>query len=733
MLFVLNRHARAPLFVHVPAAACEPWGHLGTRKEGQSGKRRIISLSSLVLYEPWLSWKYDKATGTGLPGLRQRNCRGFMESVTDQLIGQVIAGKYKILEQIGSGAAGHVFKAEHLLLKQTVAIKFLNAEATGDGSSLKRLRQEAQTLALLHHPGIAGLREFGLTEHSVFPAYIVMEYVAGSSLATLIADGGAMPTARALCLAIGLSDALNYAHVNGVLHRDIKPGNIVVAGAGSPAEAAKLVDFGLAALAETGAGAARLTKTGDVLGTPAYMSPEQGQGKKLDGRSDVYALGCVLYEVLNGVPPFQAESGVALIVQHANEAVQFKNKSVPWTVQSVVLRALEKDPANRYQNMADLRADLELASRGERPRHGRAKLYLSPQEKKKLALNAMTVVCLALAGSMVYDMYLSGDPVKSLNWQILFHPQNTEMYMTRGRFLVKRYQYRDAIKDLDKVIALNPNHVVAYTWRAGAYNGLENWQQGLADANKAIALDPNVHQAFQFRGWSNYCLHNYSRALADGDECLRLNPKNLHNNNALIYAQRGLIYQAQGKDAQALDEAQKALAFYGPWRAGRAGSREMAQALDDRASAYCNLDRLDLAMQDASDSLKADPTRRRTYLTVCRIYNGLKQYDKALDYMTKLIGPYETWGEALAVRAQTRLGMGDKQTAIADMKKACQLEPNKVVVARIAREVKEATGVDFHVDFPFADRSPLPARQNVFRTWPKAAAGANLPSEDASR
>ncbi|MGD9682457.1 MAG: protein kinase [Candidatus Obscuribacterales bacterium] len=278
-----------------------------------------------------------------------------------KLVGTTVAGHYEILALIGTGGMSCVYRARHLLLDEIVAIKVILPVLAHDPRSLRRLQQEAKAASRLHHPAIAGVREFGIIDDT--KPFIVMDYIEGRSLADVIADEGTVGTDRAVAILHQVCQGLEYAHEQGVVHRDIKPENIIVDASGQP----KIVDFGIAKLQRDDDSAVNLTKTGDLVGTPRYMSPEQCLGKKVDGRSDIYSLGCVAYQILTGLPPFEAESAMQMIMQHINEdpvpPTRIEKKISP-SLEACVLKAMAKNVEERYQKASELDEDLRLASEG---------------------------------------------------------------------------------------------------------------------------------------------------------------------------------------------------------------------------------------------------------------------------------------------------------------------------------------------------------------------------------
>lgn len=264
-------------------------------------------------------------------------------------LGSLLAGKYRILEEIGHGGMGVVYKAEDMKLKRTVAIKFLPRELSSNPEARERFLQEARAAAALSHPNICTIYEVDESEDKPF---IVMEYVEGENLREKIKKGP-LPVEEALAITVQAAEGLEKAHQKGIVHRDIKSANIMVTESGQ----AKIMDFGLAKLR----GGSSFTKEGATLGTVAYMSPEQARGEKVDRRTDIWSLGVVLYEMLTGELPFRGERDVSLLYSIVHEPPQsLKNKKppIPAELQRVIERTLDKNLDSRYSAAAEMKKDI---------------------------------------------------------------------------------------------------------------------------------------------------------------------------------------------------------------------------------------------------------------------------------------------------------------------------------------------------------------------------------------
>ncbi|MEX2658558.1 MAG: Stk1 family PASTA domain-containing Ser/Thr kinase [Acidimicrobiales bacterium] len=271
---------------------------------------------------------------------------------------QVYNGRYELHRLIARGGMAEVFLARDALLDRPVALKVLFPEFATDPSFVERFRREAQSAANLSHPNIVSVYDWGEEDGTYF---IVMEYVEGRSLAQIIKDEGPLHPDRAADITADTAAALGFAHRNGVVHRDVKPGNILI----NPSGTVKVADFGIARAVST---SENLTQTGTVMGTATYFSPEQARGESVDPRSDVYSLGVVLYEMLTGRPPFSGDSPVSVAYKHVQETPETpraRNPDVPTALEAVTLKTIAKNPANRYATGEDLRADLRRFRAGQ--------------------------------------------------------------------------------------------------------------------------------------------------------------------------------------------------------------------------------------------------------------------------------------------------------------------------------------------------------------------------------
>jgi predicted Ser/Thr protein kinase len=267
------------------------------------------------------------------------------------VVGEVIADRYEVEELVGSGGMSSVFRARDRLLERNVALKILHEHYGADDDSVERFRREARAAAQLSHPNIVTVIDRG---EAAGRQYIVFEYVDGRTLKDLVEERGPLPIREAVELAIGIARGLAFAHQHGLVHRDVKPQNVLLNGDGKP----KVTDFGIAHSLDVEG----VTKTGAVLGTSHYIAPEQASGRPVDAQTDVYSLGAVLYELLTGEVLFEGENFVTVAMQHVHEpapSVLERRPDCPLRLAAAVERALAKDPPDRFPSMDAFAAELE--------------------------------------------------------------------------------------------------------------------------------------------------------------------------------------------------------------------------------------------------------------------------------------------------------------------------------------------------------------------------------------
>lgn len=390
-------------------------------------------------------------------------------------------GKYELKEKLGSGGMSIVYKAHDLALDRFVALKLLLPQAGDRPIDSMRFQQEAKAASRLEHPNIVKVHDFNVTEDGA--PYLVMSYLDGISLSDLIKREGGLEPGRWLSIMIQACDALSCAHENNVVHRDIKPSNFVLCQEKGN-EVLKLVDFGIAKI-ETNDDQS-LTKTGEVFGSPLYMSPEQCAGSKVDSRSDVYSLGCVMYEALAGKPPHSGENALATIVKHLQEMpapLSSICRKIPQieSIDKIVLKCLEKKPEDRYPDTLSLRKELERLFLGQK--------VLGRTSNRRPILILAALVVLASGAFFAFDFSSKAlkeqEKVKARVLKEQQLAQSQDLYRSAVGHIQGDKQYEVARRDLLKAVELAFKSDADQAFIARLFLELGNAEKGLSNNSNA--------------------------------------------------------------------------------------------------------------------------------------------------------------------------------------------------------------------------------------------------------
>lgn len=354
----------------------------------------------------------DAESVTGSGAFIAQTLRADALSTVGSLVGKVIENKYTVLEKLGEGGMGAVYKAEHQLMNRTIALKVLHPNLMENEESLRRFLHEARVASKLSHPNAVTLYDFGI-ENSM--PYIAMEFLRGRTLKHIIAEEGPQSFERTYRILEQVGGALSEAHSLGIVHRDLKPDNIMVSTKPDGTEWVHVLDFGIAKMLGQGQDEKHtvMTRTGMFFGTPQYMSPE-AVGGTLDSRSDIYSLGIILYEMISGDVPFKAPSMMQVLLKHLNEKPRPFKKfkpplKVPKAVEQVVMKSLEKEQSDRYQSVGDLLEDLRQAL-GLSPSDGTGS-YTRQSESRPSSIRgivASLLFILVVGGGLLYAAVFPG-------------------------------------------------------------------------------------------------------------------------------------------------------------------------------------------------------------------------------------------------------------------------------------------------------------------------------------
>jgi tRNA A-37 threonylcarbamoyl transferase component Bud32/tetratricopeptide (TPR) repeat protein len=311
----------------------------------------------------------------------------------EQFVGKTI-GQYRIVSVMGSGGMSVVFRATHMLLGHDVALKLLLPDRYLNATAIKRFQQEAKSMIRLQSPHIVPLREFNVHEDG--RPYLVTDLAEGETLSALLAKNQTLSVERAARIAMDVCEGLEEAHKQGIIHRDLKPSNVMVSKDVYGNDVCKILDFGIAKMAEPDESGGALTKSGELVGSPLYMSPEQCQGLPIDQRTDMYSLGCMLFECVLGRPPFRGANMIEILMHHLNTPAP-PLVSGNALLDETVARCMQKQPADRFENIAELKEVLSSIAGGDSlPRGRRA---LQAQKRKRMALAALVVLLILCVGA----------------------------------------------------------------------------------------------------------------------------------------------------------------------------------------------------------------------------------------------------------------------------------------------------------------------------------------------
>lgn len=412
----------------------------------------------------------------------------------DRYAGQTVADKYEIVERIGIGGMGVVYKVHHKTLNRFFAVKIMVGGNFGfDTKALARFQQEARTVSGLHHQNLVGVHDFGTMPDGA--PYLVMDYVEGKSLSALIKEKGKLDPTEALAIATQICAGLAYAHDKGVIHRDLKPSNIIVS-EGNAGLSARILDFGIAKVVDINDEERKtLTQTGEIIGSPHYMSPEQCMGYKIDARSDIYSLGCLMFEMLAGKPVFDAPSPLAIMMLHMNERAPLfrsltETTNVRPEVERIVMQTLEKEADMRYQCVEDLRNDLLLALEGKNPVKEQARARQRRRNALSLAKSLVMpalIVAATICGIGGYLIFAEASkPAWVRSWEGAQHQMVIQNLNTADANFVQAEQQADAAG------ARSPELLRMLVMHSQLLRTIDDNDRGAEVAKKALQLSEQL-------------------------------------------------------------------------------------------------------------------------------------------------------------------------------------------------------------------------------------------------
>ncbi len=685
----------------------------------------------------------EKVTGD-TPGSGQTQPDGRLS------VGTLVDGRYEVLAHIGSGGMGEVYKVLDRNTQKLFALKMISPQVAEKKILAKRLEHEAQAARTLVHGNIVSVYDVGASTDGA--PYLIMDYVEGDSLDMLLKAESILPQSRALPIFMQIAEALVHAQQKQIVHRDLKPSNVLMTKTAEGNDMVKIVDFGIAKISDQdGADKTKLTQTGELLGTPLYMSPEQCTGDEIDARSDIYSFGCIMYEVLSGKSPFAAENSVKVILRHLNEDPPAlpNNIGVSADMKEVIGRCLEKHRDNRYKNAVDLHIDLERLCDG-RPIRPHERKHKKREERKKfskLAIAAGIGIVVLVPVVFVANMMTPRPapeaqpnfhrPEKYLNktltqWtdEIEKSPDDPDLYKNRGQLHAMRDERTNAIDDFSQAIALKPDFLEALSHRTFEYMITAQYDKAFQDANKLIALVPNSAEGYAKRGMIYESCEMFAPALADYQRAIAIEPNEayyyygaamnlmrlakydevermlkraiqLGDQNGTFGANLGLCYTAQQK----YDEAREYLSF-DPANEEIRGV-EWAQA----AYYFLCLGQMDEAMK-ALAQLKARETfPARSHRVAGEFYRCAGQFEKAMQEFSAATS-LEEYPPGYREKAITALSMGQARSSLTDLKKSYKLNSKSTTtltwLARVENKLGMKAEAQQHLKEAFAQKILAP-------------------------
>jgi serine/threonine protein kinase/Flp pilus assembly protein TadD len=641
---------------------------------------------------------------------------GNMNLSVDPLIGTLIDGRYEVLAHIGKGGMGSVYKVREIASGTEYALKMISPELTEQKILAKRLEHEAIAAKTLTHANIVAIYDVGNSATNA--PYLIMDLIEGDGLDTLLKREVLLRSERAIGIFIQITDALVHAHYKGVVHRDLKPSNIILTKTPGGQEFVKIVDFGIAKIADSHtADKTKLTQTGEMLGSPLYMSPEQCKGDEVDGRSDIYSLGCIMYEVVAGKAPFTDNNPVKVILKHLNEqpAELPKDAGISPDLKRVIMRCLEKERQDRYENPQAVLTDLE------RVRNGKA---IMPSKLSKRVLRKRTswavgaaVAVAALASSVCLliqphanaPSQVSAPALKEqqrpeqykgktlAEWTDLIEksPNDPELYFNRANLHDIRDERTNAIDDFTHAISLKPDYISAFVRRSYLYTMIADYKNALADATKVIDLDPESEEGYNVRAFVNSAMEGYPQASADYRRSISIREapypyyglagdqlKLGHYKNAEDAINRSI---AMGENYNGLQNSEGVAGVIATFKRDfrtaeawlkKATASDEARGVEWQELAYYYVSIGDMkAAEQAIRQAKALETfPARSYRLAGELYRTAGNFDQALKELSASTS-LEEYPPGYREKAVTYLSMGQWRSAHEDLVKSNKLNP----------------------------------------------------------
>lgn len=588
----------------------------------------------------------------------------------DPLIGNTFADRFSVFEVLGSGSFGKVYRAQQIPLGRPIALKVLHGHFENDLEKIRRFEREARAISQLHHPNILEIYDFGMKPEP----FIAMEYIEGITLEQYLKKK--QPSFETtLCIAEQVLDALQHADSKGILHRDLTPNNILLVGDPDGKPTVKIVDFGLAKCILGDGNESHVTRTGETVGTPAFMSPEQCRGEELDGRSDIYSFGIILFRMFTGRLPYSGHSIFEWMHKHTLESLppMFPDGNGPVTVlaiEPVIQQMLAKDPKERYPNAGVAKSALRDATTG-----GVRLPALSPRALPSSLIQigittACLLTCFCFAAYFLNTVHKAPkesaipyqrkamEAINNWKWQeardyarqALEADRSVDSYITAGYANSVNSNSDVCLAAYNKAIEMAPRCARAYALRAQMYIDLSRWNEAMADIEKARSLDPSCAGAF--RAMALFCLYKNdpNQALINANNAVRLDPTDPYSYYVRAWAEIDVR-----RTDEAVADCSKAISmapnprFFAMrgWAYDEAGKWQMALADSDYATTH-----------DASDG--------NAYNCKAWALNELGRYQEAVAAATKGIAAEPENAGLYGTRATAWEKLGNTASAESD-------------------------------------------------------------------
>lgn len=604
-----------------------------------------------------------------------------------------ISDRFETVSLLGEGGMGRVFEVRDRELDSHFAIKVLVDSLTKDRTALARFVQEAKSISKLNHPNIIGVYENGTT-HSGAP-YLVMDRLEGKTLGQFLKDEGSFEASRAISIFLQIAEALAHAHKTGIIHRDVKPSNVMLCRTESGLETVKVLDFGIAKVMPMADTAATLTQTGEVFGSPMYMSPEQCEGHDLDQRSDIYSFGCLMFEALTGKAPFAGENPFKVMLSQVQKEPpsmrQVKSDIVlPRGLESVIRRCLAKDPADRYQSMEVLIKDLHLLEQGFEPK-------VTTALRGRNNLRVVTAICLGalMAVTMILIGFLTNQAIHRPNQTTIVAPEgkperielyqgknlsqwsaaieksplDKKLFYARGRLHQLRDERNDAIADYTRALEIDPGYAQARRTRALLYSLVADYAKGQADADRLIKDDPDWPDGYEVRGFVESAAEELEKAAADVRKSIALAGGD-PNNRSFVAGQHyhlADILNSLGQLEQARKEADRSIEMAD-------GDYPASLAMGIRSLTHAREQNFDRALEDAKKAVSMKNARAAEWAILAHAYAGKKDFEK-MEEALGAVERLETFpARGYRLRGEVRRTAGQFEKALEDFSASTSLE-----------------------------------------------------------